>query len=101
MLRHGPADDAAGMPVDEDRKIEPALPRPDVGDVVHPSLIQAAGMKGSGMDVRSNLELTIRVRSGLNPAPWAGHETAAPHGTGCARALLQLVGGVIPPFAAR
>ncbi len=86
LLRHGPADDAAGMQFDEDRKIEPALSRPDVGDVAHPSLIRAAGMKGSGKDVWRNLELMIRVRCGLKTAPCAGHEAAASHGTGHARA---------------
>ncbi len=54
--------------VDEDRKLEPALPRPDVGDIAHPGLIRAAGMKGSGKDVWRNLELMIRVRWGLKAA---------------------------------
>ncbi len=62
---------AAGMQVDENCKIEPALSRPDVGDVAHPGLVRAAGMKGSGKDVWRNLELMIRVRCGPETAPFA------------------------------
>jgi hypothetical protein len=74
------------MQADEDRMIEPALPRPDLGDVAHPGLVRAAGMKGSGKEVWRNLELMIRVRCGLETAPCAGHKAAAPHCTGHAPA---------------
>ncbi len=87
LLLRDPAEDAAAMQVDEDRKMKAGMPHPDVGDVAHPGLIRAAGMKSSGKEVWRNLELLIQVRFGNWTAPCAGHAAAAPHGTGRARAV--------------
>jgi hypothetical protein len=96
LIRHGPADDAAGMKVDEDRRTEPALPRPNISDFAHPCLVRAAGVTDSGENVWRNLQLMTRVRCGLKATPCVGDKAAAPHGTVHARtataqaALVQL-----------
>lgn len=59
MLYHGPANDAAGVQVDEDRTKELGPPRRDVGGIAYPGLIRAAGMNGSGKEVWRHRELMI------------------------------------------
>ena len=41
---HGPPDDAARVQVEHDRQIQPALPRPDEGDVGGPTLVGRVGL---------------------------------------------------------
>ncbi len=42
MILHRPADHAPREQVDDDRKVQPALPRSDVGDIGGPDLIRSA-----------------------------------------------------------
>ena len=53
-VANGPADDAAGEQIDDNRQIWPSLARPDVRDVDAPFLVDTVGVKSwSMMWVRS------------------------------------------------
>ena len=48
----GPADDHAREQIHDDGQIQPALPRPDVGDVGHPGLVGRRGGELSLQEIR-------------------------------------------------
>jgi len=57
-----PADDASGEEIQNDGEIEPALGRPDIGDVDTPFLVGPRGRKVLAQNIRRNRPGVIAVR---------------------------------------
>ena len=44
-MTHRPADNPPGVEVHDDRQVEPAFPRADIGDIRNPTLMGGGGLK--------------------------------------------------------
>ncbi len=66
----GPSDDAPGEKVNDHGKINPTLPRPDVGDVARPPLVRPARLEVLLQEIRRDVEDVVAVGGGLElPCP--------------------------------
>ena len=94
---HGPPDDAARVQVEHDRQIQPALPRPDEGDVGGPPLVWMVGLEvtlehvgGDGPAVRAvgGVPDASRGQAHEPHVPQQSRDTLPPHRTALLRELL-------------
>ena len=75
-----PADHGAGVEIEDDREIEPALRGPDIGDVPGPYLVWTRHRELAITYVRRHGHPMIRLRRGvpllhgLGPYPFGTHE---------------------------
>jgi len=60
-----PANDATAMEVENDGKVEPALRRPDIGDVACPFTVGRIGGKIAIQPVRRNTQSMVAIRGNL------------------------------------
>jgi len=71
-VRHGPANDAPGIQVQDHSQIEPAFFGPNITDIHHPFLVWPFGKEIPAQQVRRNVELVIAIRRGLVFVPLSG-----------------------------
>src|SRR6266511_4602337 len=78
VVGHGPADHCAAVGVDDDRQVQPALPRADVGDVAEPFLVRCAGGEVALHEI---LDLHFWISDGRSTEPtWRPtHQTSLAH----------------------
>lgn len=74
-----PADDAPRVEVEHDCKVEPALCRPDVGDVSTPFSVRLFGLEVLGDQVWRNWPGALAIRGSLEPPFLPCHEAVLAH----------------------
>lgn len=82
----GPADNAAGKQVEDNREIQPAFPGPDVRDVDAPFLIGSLGLEHLAEQVRCHGPGELAVGGALEPTLLAGDKAVLTHQPGRAPA---------------
>ena len=66
----GPADDLSREKVNDEFKLNPTFPRPDIGDVARPLLVRRARREVLLQEIRRDVESVIAVGDGLElPCP--------------------------------
>src|SRR5947208_9194119 len=78
-LLHGPADDLAVKQIEHTGKIEPALSRPNVGDVCKPRPVGCRDTKVLLQAIRRHRQLMLRVRGRLELALALGANAMLAH----------------------
>src|SRR5690606_34354646 len=71
LATHRPADDTPREQIQYHRKIQPALARPDVREVRHPTLVRTGGLELPIQQVRGNATLGPRPTIHWKPTPLA------------------------------
>jgi hypothetical protein len=77
---HRPADNAAGEEIDDDGNIEPALGRPEIGEVGNPLLVRLLGLELAVEEIgwhRDRGAFTGIYRT--PPPPWSGTQRLLAH----------------------
>ena len=103
----GPADYASRVKVNDHGKIDPSLPRPDIGDVARPLLVRPARREVLLQEIRRDVEGVIAVGGRLELAgpndlnAIMSHQATNSALTNLQTQLVQLLGHARPAVAAQ